>query len=177
MHMSGILFTILNTLVIIGAIASAITAVHAEKLISSVLALAATGSFVGLEFILLQAPDVAIAEVSVGAILSTILYIVALRKCREVDRKLEADLEATAASGVSHGTTASGVSHGTTVAGTAHGTTVSGAAHGTTVPGPVHGTAVSGAAHDTVKTAEAAQKAAWSGTSGETSGKGEDSHE
>lgn len=168
MHMSGILFTILNTLVIIGAIASAITAVHAEKLISSVLALAATGSFVGLEFILLQAPDVAIAEVSVGAILSTILYIVALRKCREVDRKLEADLEATAASGVSHGTA---------VVGTAHGKTVSGAAHGTTVPGPVHGTAVSGAAHDTVETAEAAQKAAWSGTSGETSGKGEDSHE
>jgi uncharacterized MnhB-related membrane protein len=168
MHMSGILFTILNTLVIIGAIASAITAVHAEKLISSVLALAATGSFVGLEFILLQAPDVAIAEVSVGAILSTILYIVALRKCREVDRKLEADLEATAASGVSHGTA---------VAGTAHGKTVSGAAHGTIVPGPVHGTAVSGAAHDTVETAEAAQKAAWSGTSGETSGKGEDSHE
>lgn len=168
MHMSGILFTILNTLVIIGAIASAITAVHAEKLISSVLALAATGSFVGLEFILLQAPDVAIAEVSVGAILSTILYIVALRKCREVDRKLEADLEATAASGVSHGTA---------VVGTAHGKTVSGAAHGTIVPGPVHGTAVSGAAHDTVKTAEAAQKAAWSGTSGETSGKGEDSHE
>lgn len=166
--MSGILFTILNTLVIIGAIASAITAVHAEKLISSVLALAATGSFVGLEFILLQAPDVAIAEVSVGAILSTILYIVALRKCREVDRKLEADLEATAASGVSHGTA---------VAGTAHGKTVSGAAHGTTVPGPVHGTAVSGAAHDTVETAEVAQKAAWSGTSGETSGKGEDSHE
>jgi uncharacterized MnhB-related membrane protein len=168
MHMSGILFTILNTLVIIGAIASAITAVHAEKLISSVLALAATGSFVGLEFILLQAPDVAIAEVSVGAILSTILYIVALRKCREVDRKLEADLEATAASGVSHGTA---------VVGTAHGKTVSGAAHGTIVPGPVHGTAVSGAAHDTVETAEAAQKAAWSGTSGETSGKGEDSHE
>lgn len=166
--MSGILFTILNTLVIIGAIASAITAVHAEKLISSVLALAATGSFVGLEFILLQAPDVAIAEVSVGAILSTILYIVALRKCREVDRKLEADLEATAASGVSHGTA---------VVGTAHGKTVSGAAHGTIVPGPVHGTAVSGAAHDTVETAEATQKAAWSGTSGETSGKGEDSHE
>lgn len=100
--MSGILFTILNTLVIIGAIASAITAVHAEKLISSILALAATGSFVGLEFILLQAPDVAIAEVSVGAILSTILYIVALRKCREVDRKMEADLETTTVSAAAH---------------------------------------------------------------------------
>ena len=32
------------------------------------------------EFVLLQAPDVAIAEASVGAVLSTILYIIALRK-------------------------------------------------------------------------------------------------
>jgi uncharacterized MnhB-related membrane protein len=89
--MSGILVTVLNTFVIIGAVVSAITAVHAERLISSVLALAATGSFIGLEFILLQAPDVGIAEVSVGAILSTILYIIALRKCREVERVKKTD--------------------------------------------------------------------------------------
>lgn len=91
--MNGILVIILNTLIIAGAVASAITAVHAEKLISSILALAATGSFIGLEFILLQAPDVAIAEVSVGAILTTILYVIALRKCREVDRSREVSLE------------------------------------------------------------------------------------
>lgn len=78
--MSGILVTVLNTLVIIGAVASAIVVVKAKKLIDSVIALAATGSFIALEFILLQAPDVAIAEASVGAILSTVLYIIALKR-------------------------------------------------------------------------------------------------
>ena len=63
-------------------------AVQAKKLIDSVIALAATGSFIALEFILLQAPDVAIAEASVGAVLSTVLYIIALRKVRaEEDEK------------------------------------------------------------------------------------------
>ena len=78
--MSGTLIVVLNTLVLCGALASAVVAVHAKKLIDSVIALAATGSFIALEFVLLQAPDVAIAEASVGAVLSTILYIIALRK-------------------------------------------------------------------------------------------------
>ena len=64
------------------AVAAAAVAVQAKKLIDSVIALAATGSFIALEFILLQAPDVAIAEASVGAVLSTVLYIIALRKVR-----------------------------------------------------------------------------------------------
>lgn len=78
--MNGILVFALNTLVLCGIVASAIVAVNAKKVIDSVIALAATGSFVALEFVLLQAPDVAIAEASVGAVLSTILYIIALRK-------------------------------------------------------------------------------------------------
>lgn len=85
--MSGAAVIILNILVIAGIIASAVTAVHTERMIGSVLALAATGSFTGLEFILLQAPDVAIAEVSVGAILSTVLYVIALRKCGLIGQK------------------------------------------------------------------------------------------
>ena len=78
--MSGILIVVLNALVLIGALASAVVAVQAEKLLDSVIALAATGSFIALEFLLLQAPDVAIAEASVGAVLSTVLFIIALRK-------------------------------------------------------------------------------------------------
>lgn len=85
--MSGAAVNILNILVIAGIIASAITAVHAKRMIGSVIALAAVGSFMGLEFILLQAPDVAIAEVSVGAILSTVLYVIALRKCGLIGQK------------------------------------------------------------------------------------------
>lgn len=87
--MSGAAVNILNILVIAGIIASAITAVHAKRMIGSVIALAAVGSFMGLEFILLQAPDVAIAEVSVGAILSTVLYVIALRKCGLIGQKTE----------------------------------------------------------------------------------------
>ena len=78
--MSGILIVVLNTIVLVGALASAVVAVRAEKMLDSVIALGATGSFIALEFLLLQAPDVAIAEASVGAVLSTVLFIIALRK-------------------------------------------------------------------------------------------------
>jgi len=78
--MNGILVVVLNSLVLLGALASAIVAVQAKKLLDSVIALGATGSFIALEFLLLQAPDVAIAEASVGAVLSTALFIIALRK-------------------------------------------------------------------------------------------------
>ena len=89
MSLNGTLVLVLNTLAVVGAVAAAFVAVQARRLIDSVIALAATGSFVALEFLLLQAPDVAIAEASVGAVLSTILYIIALRKVKadEEDRK------------------------------------------------------------------------------------------
>jgi len=78
--MSGTLVVILNSLVLLGALVSAIIAVKAKKMLDSVIALGATGSFIALEFLLLQAPDVAIAEASVGAVLSTVLFIIALRR-------------------------------------------------------------------------------------------------
>lgn len=78
--MSGTLLTILNILVLCGAVAAAVVAVQAKKMLDSVIALAAAGSFIALEFILLQAPDVAIAEAAVGVVLSTVLYLIALRR-------------------------------------------------------------------------------------------------
>ena len=78
--MSGTLVVILNSLILLGALASAVIAVQAKKMLDSVIALGATGSFIALEFLLLQAPDVAIAEASVGAVLSTVLFIIALRR-------------------------------------------------------------------------------------------------
>ncbi len=78
--MNGILIVVLNTVGLLGALASAVVAVQAKKLLDSVIALGATGSFIALDFLLLQAPDVAIAEASVGAVLSTVLFIIALRK-------------------------------------------------------------------------------------------------
>lgn len=72
----------LNTFVILGIIASAILTVHFEDLLSSIIAIGITGAFVALEFIILHAPDVAIAEASVGAVLSPVIFIVALKKVK-----------------------------------------------------------------------------------------------
>ncbi len=73
---------VLNTLVVLGVIVSAIMAVAFERLLSSVIALGVTGGLLALEFILLHAPDVAIAEASVGAVLTSVIFIVTLRKVK-----------------------------------------------------------------------------------------------
>ena len=73
---------ILNTAVVIGIVVSAIIAVKAEKLFTSIMALGATGTFVAIEFIMLQAPDVAIAEAAVGVILGSVLLLIALKKTK-----------------------------------------------------------------------------------------------
>ena len=70
----------LNTLVILGILVSAFLAVKFESILSSVIALGITGAFMALEFILLHAPDVAISEAAVGAVLSTALFVIAIRK-------------------------------------------------------------------------------------------------
>ena len=76
---------ILNALILLGIVTSAILAVSSEKLLSSVIALSVTGLFTAAEFLLLHAPDVAISEAAVGAALTPIVFIVALRKMRGGD--------------------------------------------------------------------------------------------
>ncbi|MCR5664565.1 MAG: DUF4040 domain-containing protein [Oscillospiraceae bacterium] len=73
---------ILNTLILLGLIVSAILAVRSEKLLSSVIALSVTGLFAAAEFLLLHAPDVAISEAAVGAALTPMIFIVTLRKLK-----------------------------------------------------------------------------------------------
>jgi len=70
----------LNTLVLIGILVSAFLAVKLDNVLSSVIALGVTGAFVSLEFIMLHAPDVAISEAAVGAVLGTALFVIAIKK-------------------------------------------------------------------------------------------------
>ena len=76
------LITILNILVILGMVVTAILAVHLENLLSAVIALAVTGGFAAAEFLILHAPDVAISEAAVGAALVPLIFIVTLRKIK-----------------------------------------------------------------------------------------------
>jgi len=71
---------ILNALVLLGILVSAGIAVFSEKTLTSVIALGVTGAFMALEFIILHAPDVAIAEAAVGAVLATTIFVIAVRK-------------------------------------------------------------------------------------------------
>ncbi|MBQ4506263.1 MAG: DUF4040 domain-containing protein [Firmicutes bacterium] len=79
----------LNTLVIAAILISAFYAATCEKILSSVIALGVTGAFVALEFIILHAPDVAISEAAVGAVLSTALFIIAIRKTTKKEEEEE----------------------------------------------------------------------------------------
>ena len=70
----------LHTLVVVGIVISAFMAMRSERVLSSVIALGITGVMMSLEFLLLHAPDVALSEAAVGAVLTTIIYLIAIRK-------------------------------------------------------------------------------------------------
>lgn len=76
MIVQGILHVVVLVLIVIGAA----LAVWFKDLLSSVIALAAASLLVALEFYLLQAPDVAIAEAGIGAALTTAIYVIAIRR-------------------------------------------------------------------------------------------------
>ena len=78
---------ILNVLIVLGMVISAILAVHFENLLSSVIALSITGIFCAAEFLVLHAPDVALSEAAVGAALVPLIFIVTLRKVNGRDGK------------------------------------------------------------------------------------------
>ena len=81
------LMIILDVLVILGLVVSAILAVQFEKLLSAIIALAVTGIFAASAFLIMHAPDVAISEAAVGAALCPLIFIVALRKIGGGDDK------------------------------------------------------------------------------------------
>ncbi|MGI5976901.1 MAG: Na(+)/H(+) antiporter subunit B [Candidatus Limivicinus sp.] len=76
------LIVVLDILVVVGLVVSAILASNLKNLLSAVIALGATGLFAAAEFLILQAPDVAISEAAVGAALTPIIFIVTLRKIK-----------------------------------------------------------------------------------------------
>ena len=81
------LFEIINILLVILTIASCILAVVLKDLIAAVIALAAMSLLLSLEFYVLQAPDVAIAEAGVGACLSAAIMIIAIKGTKRMEEE------------------------------------------------------------------------------------------
>ncbi|GAB1399682.1 hypothetical protein MASR2M79_20070 [Aminivibrio sp.] len=81
---------LMHTAVLIMLLLSAFFVLWLKELIASAIALAAFSLMLAVEFYILQAPDVAIAEAAIGAALSTTIFIIAIRACSTV-RKIQGD--------------------------------------------------------------------------------------
>ena len=60
-------------------------AVYLKDLIAAAIAVAAMSLLLSLEFYILQAPDVAIAEAGVGACLTTAILVIAIRATKRME--------------------------------------------------------------------------------------------
>ena len=78
---------LLQALVLLGLIVTAVLVISFKDLLSSAIAFAAFSLLLALEFYLLQAPDVAIAEAGIGAGLTTAIFIIAIRGTKRYEEK------------------------------------------------------------------------------------------
>ncbi|HAF71471.1 MAG: Membrane bound hydrogenase subunit mbhD [Acetothermia bacterium 64_32] len=81
------LWGVLQVITLVLIVAGAALAVWLRDLLAAVIALAAASLLLSLEFYLLQAPDVAIAEAGIGAALTTAIYVLAIRKTRRKEEE------------------------------------------------------------------------------------------
>lgn len=79
--MSG-LWAILHGTLLLGMVLMAVLVLRVRDLMVAAIALAAFSLMMALEYYLLQAPDVAIAEAGIGAGLTTAIFMVAIRATR-----------------------------------------------------------------------------------------------
>ena len=68
-------------------IIASIFAVLLKDLIAAAIAVAAMSLLLSLEFYILQAPDVAIAEAGVGACLTTAILVIAIRATKRMEEE------------------------------------------------------------------------------------------
>jgi len=78
----SVLYDMVHLVVLIGIISSSVLVVRMKDLMSAAIALAAASLLISLEFFILQAPDVAIAEAGVGAGLTTAIMVFAIKGTR-----------------------------------------------------------------------------------------------
>ena len=81
-------FNIVNAIIIIGLIISAVSIFILDDVLQCIIATSVLGTFLALEFLLLKAPDVAIAEGAV-AILTPVIFIITLNKVKRNKNKEE----------------------------------------------------------------------------------------
>jgi uncharacterized MnhB-related membrane protein len=82
------LISLIHIILPILIIIASIFAVLLKDLISAAIAVAAMSLLLSLEFYILQAPDVAIAEAGVGACLTTAIFVIAIRATKRMEDEI-----------------------------------------------------------------------------------------
>ncbi len=80
-------FLLIQALVLAGLIVTGVLIISFKDLLAAAIAFAAFSLLLSLEFYLLQAPDVAIAEAGIGAGLTTAIFIIAIRGTKRFEEK------------------------------------------------------------------------------------------
>jgi uncharacterized MnhB-related membrane protein len=80
-----LLLQIVHIVIPVLIVAASIVAVYLKDLIAAAIAVAALSLLLSLEFYILQAPDVAIAEAGVGACLTTAILVIAIRATKRME--------------------------------------------------------------------------------------------
>lgn len=83
------MITVLIVLLGLAMIIAAFAALYLKNLISAIVAAGIVSLFASVIYLLLAAPDVAMTEAAIGAGLSTVIFIYAVKKTR--DREVEND--------------------------------------------------------------------------------------
>ena len=78
---------IAHIVILVMIIIAALYAVVAKDLLIAVISMSVMSLLVSLEFYLLQAPDVAIAEASIGAGLTAAIFILAIKSTKRMEEE------------------------------------------------------------------------------------------
>lgn len=77
--------TLIHVILPIFVIVAAVFAVYLKDLLAAAIAVAAMSLLLSLEFFILQAPDVAIAEAGVGACLTTAILVIGIKATKRME--------------------------------------------------------------------------------------------
>ena len=83
--MEDMLINIIHIVLPIFIVVASVFAVYLKDLIAAAIAVAAMSLLLSLEFYILQAPDVAIAEAGIGACLTTAILVIAIRATKRME--------------------------------------------------------------------------------------------
>ncbi len=79
---------LLHIIIPILIVAASVVAILLKDLLAAVIAVAAMSLLLSLEFYILQAPDVAIAQAGVGACLTTAIFVIAIRATKRMEGEI-----------------------------------------------------------------------------------------